>query len=223
MDDYISLLKYPDIEATEKDEFIGYLPEDLIAFKRNLENIRQQFLSQLADNKDEDVINGYLSELKTIVSNLEMKATPRDAMQDIIGLGKEGDTVMQRVSQALLAANLVDREVVASANKTIEFIERFLVDEEEEDSVNRETVVVKETPIEATPEQQKPDTISGTKGLAKYLGCSPTMANAIIQDGILKRDKIQYRTGRIWKFNRVKLDEFLAKHPEALSKIRCKH
>lgn len=64
-----------------------------------------------------------------------------------------------------------------------------------------------------------PDVISGTDGLKNYLGCSHNKAFDIIKSRILPPD-VQYMTGRVWKFNRKKLDEFLSKHPEALGKVR---
>ena len=72
-----------------------------------------------------------------------------------------------------------------------------------------------------TPTDNKnyPDVISGTDGLKHYLGCSHNKAFDIIKSKILPSDT-QYMTGRVWKFNRKRLDEFLSKHPEALGKVR---
>lgn len=64
-----------------------------------------------------------------------------------------------------------------------------------------------------------PDVISGTAGLKNYLGCSHNKAFDIIKSRILPPD-VQYMTGRVWKFNRKRLDEFIAKHPEILGKVR---
>ena len=64
-----------------------------------------------------------------------------------------------------------------------------------------------------------PDVISGTDGLKDYLGCSHNKAFDIIKSRVLPPD-IQYMTGRVWKFNRKRLDEFIAKHLEALGKVR---
>ncbi len=68
-------------------------------------------------------------------------------------------------------------------------------------------------------ENEKPDVLSGTDGLKHYLGCSHNKAFDIIKSKILPSDT-QYMTGRVWKFNRKRLDEFLSKHPEALGKVR---
>ena len=63
--------------------------------------------------------------------------------------------------------------------------------------------------------------ISGTEGLAKYLGCGKSTAFSIIKNGILKDAGIQYKVGNCWKFNAKKLEEYLKAHPERLGKIRC--
>ena len=74
-----------------------------------------------------------------------------------------------------------------------------------------ETGVANETPI-----------ISGTDGLAKYLGCGKSMAFSIIKNGVLKECGIQYMVGKSWKFNREKLEQYITEHPDLLAKIRCK-
>lgn len=61
--------------------------------------------------------------------------------------------------------------------------------------------------------------MSGTDGLAEYLGCSHNKAFDIIKSRILPRT-VQYQTGRVWKFNRKRLDAFLEEHPEALGRVR---
>ena len=63
------------------------------------------------------------------------------------------------------------------------------------------------------------DVISGTDGLAEFLGCSHNKAFDIIKSRVLPRD-VQYQTGRVWKFNRVRLERFLSEHPEALGRVR---
>jgi len=58
--------------------------------------------------------------------------------------------------------------------------------------------------------------LSGTQGLADYLECSKTKAFEIISIGKLMDAKIQYRVGKTWMFNKEKLDEYIAEHPEIL-------
>lgn len=67
-----------------------------------------------------------------------------------------------------------------------------------------------------------PKILSSTQGLADYLGCGRTMAFSIIKSGVLKKDAIQYKVGQCWKFNREKLEKYLADNPEILGRIRCK-
>lgn len=72
------------------------------------------------------------------------------------------------------------------------------------------------------PPATPPKILSSTQGLADYLGCGRTMAFSIIKSGVLKKDAIQYKVGQCWKFNREKLDKYIADNPEILGKIRCK-
>ena len=72
------------------------------------------------------------------------------------------------------------------------------------------------------PPVTPPKILSSTQGLADYLGCGRTMAFSIIKSGVLKKDAIQYKVGQCWKFNREKLDKYMADNPEILGKIRCK-
>lgn len=75
---------------------------------------------------------------------------------------------------------------------------------------------------EPQPSAEPPKILSSTTGLANYLGCGRTMAFSIIKSGVLKKDAIQYKVGQCWKFNREKLDKFIADNPEILGRIRCK-
>ena len=69
-------------------------------------------------------------------------------------------------------------------------------------------------------EQSKQDNnvIKGVKGLAKFLGCGVNSAQNIINSEILLNKKIQYRTGKGWRFRKDKLTELLEKEPEILKK-----
>ena len=58
--------------------------------------------------------------------------------------------------------------------------------------------------------------ISGTQGLADFLGCGKTKAFEIIKSGILKDAGIQYQVGKCWKFNAQKLKKYLVENPVLL-------
>ena len=64
--------------------------------------------------------------------------------------------------------------------------------------------------------------IKGVKGLAAFLSCGINTAQNIINDGILLKKKIQYRTGDGWRFRKDKLTDLLEKEPEILKKVRKK-
>lgn len=56
--------------------------------------------------------------------------------------------------------------------------------------------------------------LSGTEGLANFLGCSKSKAFKIIKSGVLKSEKIQYKVGNCWKFNAEKLENLISSQPE---------
>ena len=64
--------------------------------------------------------------------------------------------------------------------------------------------------------------IKGVKGLADFLGCGINTAQNIIKSEILLKRKIQYNTGKGWRFRKDKLTELLEKEPEILKKVRKK-
>lgn len=64
--------------------------------------------------------------------------------------------------------------------------------------------------------------IKGVKGLANFLGCGVNTAQNIINSEILLKKKIQYNTGKGWRFRKDKLTELLEKEPEILKKVRKK-
>lgn len=80
---------------------------------------------------------------------------------------------------------------------------------------------------EIKPQREMPEevsetkVISGTEGLAKFLGCGKSMAFSVIKSGILLECGIQYKVGNCWKFNAERLREFIQTHPHFLSEIRC--
>ena len=79
-------------------------------------------------------------------------------------------------------------------------------------------------PIEVKEEASSDDTnlIKGVKGLAAFLGCGINTAQNIINSEILLKGKIQYRTGKGWRFRRDKLTDLLEKEPEIFKKVGSK-
>lgn len=87
---------------------------------------------------------------------------------------------------------------------------------------NTENKEVEPSVVEREEREEKlVKVISGTQGLADYLGCSKSMAFGIISKGVLKDIGVQYMVGKCWKFNREKLDKYLKEHPDLLANVRC--
>lgn len=61
--------------------------------------------------------------------------------------------------------------------------------------------------------------IKGVKGLAEFLRCGINTAQNIINSEILAKKKIQYRTGKGWRFRKDKLSQLLEVEPEIFKKV----
>lgn len=62
--------------------------------------------------------------------------------------------------------------------------------------------------------------IKGVEGLAKFLGCGINSAQNIINSKMLEAEKVQYRVGKAWRFNKNKLAALLEKNPAIFKKIQ---
>lgn len=127
-----------------------------------------------------------------------------------------------RLAMKCLDRNLYEKELRKGINKSKAKQRENRIKDAHPKSIKTQ---VKQDEAEDSIKEQRTESlvISGTQGLADYLGCSKSMAFSVIKKGILKEEGIQYMVGKCWKFNRKKLDEHLEHHPEMLSKIRCKY
>ena len=80
--------------------------------------------------------------------------------------------------------------------------------------------VINETEVNQKP--QESNIIKGVQGLADYLSCGKSKAQAIISSKILIEEGIQYHSGG-HRFKKDKLDALLTKQPEIFNKYRCPH
>lgn len=72
--------------------------------------------------------------------------------------------------------------------------------------------------------EREDDTIRGVGGLAEFLHCGKTKAQAIINSKILEKTPKRIQTNQgVWTFNRKALEEYLRDNPEAFRNIRCPH
>lgn len=82
------------------------------------------------------------------------------------------------------------------------------------------------------PSQSEPQTqgqeqdnnyVFGVAGLGAFLGCGNTKAQAILNDGILEKEKIAVNIGR-WRIDKKKLQAFIDNGGgEKLARIKCPH
>ena len=71
--------------------------------------------------------------------------------------------------------------------------------------------------VEPVKKENTHEIIKGVKGLAMYLQCGVTKAQAILNTGKLQKNGIAYRDGNTWSIDKNKLAEQLANDPELLS------
>lgn len=74
-------------------------------------------------------------------------------------------------------------------------------------------------PATSSPNNNSEDVISGIKELSAYLKIGTEKAQKMVDSKILQKAGVSYKLGKTNFFNKKKLDEFLAAHPQAFSDI----
>ena len=88
---------------------------------------------------------------------------------------------------------------------------------DEQPLITSKEEVVRKNEISTTDQ----NLIKGVKGLANFLGCGVTYAQAVINSKVLMKDGIQYKCGG-WLFNKSKLEKLMKENPELLKDIHIK-
>ena len=201
--DYISELKSPRLSLHEDGTMPS--PSEIEAYLSLVEQLRQEYLSFLA-GKDSSLIRACLVEMQEANNEIEKRGFFQlrgdDLVTAVIG-GVDG-------ASSFLVLRNIDSRLHSSAQKTIEFIMSLLGES------CTEPVKV----VEPKEKEEQEDIIRGVKGLAEFLHCSSTKAQAIINSRILTKTKpvIQYNAGG-WRFYRNRLQEFIGKNPDGSDKI----
>lgn len=122
-----------------------------------------------------------------------------------------GESFSYDLKQAITNLNLAKEyfQNPPILEKSTEVVEQPLITPKEE--------IVKTNEISATDQ----NLIKGVKGLAKFLGCGITYAQAVINSKVLMQDGIQYKCGG-WLFNKSKLEKLMKENPELLKHIHIK-
>lgn len=210
MKDYISEISAPSISPNNLSAI------EVQSYLRLLEEARQSFIGNVVQ-LPKSAIKAYLKEL--------MGAKEVITKRGFVGEDFEKsalEMVMAEVEGADLICiySLLDTGLMKSLDRTTTFLKSVLEEEMQEEPKPQPQIIEQPQPIEE--EEIKPKVISGTQGLADYLGCSKSMAFGIISKGVLKDIGIQYMVGKCWKFNRERLDKYLTENPNLLAKARCK-
>ncbi|MBQ1747671.1 MAG: helix-turn-helix domain-containing protein, partial [Bacteroidales bacterium] len=110
--------------------------------------------------------------------------------------------------------------------KGVEFLKGLLSDKSPKEPIEQiqEKPKEKEQPNEqektTDKDKKKNGTIGGIRGLMDYLGCCKSTAQAISNDGALKKAGIQYMAGNKWFWKKKELDAYLKANPEILRRVR---
>ena len=217
--EYINEINNPSVQfANEGSNYLACQ-----RYLNYLEQLRSSFIVYLGMCEKVEIL-GFLGELEAAKGDIEKMGFAEIESNAISALFRSGIPGMDSKAQAIQDYQMLYKGILKSITKTITFINTVLSGQGEpvmQQAKNAE--IVKEATDNVKMEQIETGVISGTSGLAKFLGCSKSMAFAIIDSEILKKEGIQYPTGKTWKFNRQKLQEYIEKHPDAFAHIRCKH
>jgi hypothetical protein len=212
MKDYISEISSPSISP---DNLSGI---EVQSYLRLLESARQSFIGNVAQYP-KNAIKAYLNEL--------MEAKNVIIKRGFIGMEQPALEMVQadiKEAELIYIFSILDKGMMQSLEKTASFLQQ-VIGEEQPTEPQPQPIIEQPQPEEKDEKQNVVEgvkVISGTQGLADYLGCSKSMAFGIISRGVLKDIGIQYMVGKCWKFNREKLDKYLKEHPDLLANVRCK-
>lgn len=209
--DYLKELEYHE-QYHGSEPCIYGKREELYAYGELLTKMSREFercvFQCIAENGE------FKKELQVIVNNLERLASFYQTTRQVsprIFFGYPCE-------MALIAATDTITYLKENYNKDSEYAwgAISLKEESNNENLHKTNIEERKNSTDDSP------IISGTEGLAKFLGCGKSMAFSIIKNGILKEHGIQYMVGKSWKFNREKLERYITEHPELLATIRCK-
>ena len=224
---FLSELRRCDYHALEAPMDISTMKYNGISYDEGTETYQKKLFAEFADFKatilelalianSQKVLSVILTDFKDGID--QYWDIPDD--EALIALQQEYDKYRESSMLASIReikflqamSSLQKRMLIDSAR----FIEALLNDEGSE---KKAIYPVFKTEQE-TDQDKDSEIISGVQGLAEYLGCAKTTAMKIIKSGVLKKDKMQYKVGKNWKFNKTKLEKFLSDTPEALGEIK---
>lgn len=205
---YLAELRNPHLEISDvNDETRTSL--DIDDYLKRLDELRDGFIELLSSCREATAF-AFIDELERV----DMIVTRR--IQGVFSTG-----LPEAIVSNDRLKNKVLRGMKSSVDRTIDFA-RLNLRDYVTPPLKMETTSI--TMAEVKPDAQQPDAaqqknmevISGTSGLAKFLGCGKTKAFAIISSGKLEKLGIQYKVGNCWKFNARKLKKYLADNPKFL-------
>ena len=138
------------------------------------------------------------------------------------------ESILQSMNREIEAGNTnvslrTERDFVKMICECVSLQKHYLGEFASAIGYQAKTTYAESNDIEITTTTSTDDNlIKGVKGLADFLGCGINTAQNIVNSEILLKKKIQYNTGKGWRFRKDKLNELLEKEPEILKKVRKK-
>ncbi len=206
INNYLSEVQSPSLRWDDEAKCIN--PAELRRYTGLMETLRVGCI-QAIEECEPTMQRFYLDELKAKRKVILMRGYASLETSNLLDYIMSADNAG---GTALMSYQQLDKMLLQSVDKTISVVEAMV-------GGNAANEGSKEMEATETTTETLPDVISGTNGLAEYLGCSHNTAFNIIKSRVLPRN-VQYMTGKVWKFNRKRLDEYLLNHPEALGNIR---
>lgn len=207
--EYIKELQSPSL-LVSTDKILS--PAIITAYLDDLEVKRLTFIEYVT-GLEEQVIRVYLKELrqaKQIILNRGYIGLDTRNISSLIIGGFESEGMMMMENQR------IDAGLLKSVDKSIDYLSNLY-------EMNINLIEIHNKPVASVLNKETNDdnVISSTQGLAEFIGCGKTLAYSIIKSKELVKMGIQYKVGNCWKFNKVKLQELMDKHPEFLGKFHC--
>lgn len=112
-------------------------------------------------------------------------------------------------------ARLNDEEML----RLVEIMDLFYEQKMKRDNMDEHTIPIEKVDPPKEDDIERNEYIKGVRELAIFLQCGNNKANAIAKSGVLVAEKVQFKFGRAYYFDRVKLKDVLTLKPNIFKDV----
>ena len=199
--DYLNEFSNPSLKCSPNERLVN--PMEITQYLNWVESLRFAFVAEVLSCENAAIKSVYINELKQAILKMRKRGFCNLRDEDITAAIVAGVSEMELVNQVVV----IDRGLLASAQKAL----KVLSPAEDE--------VLDAVPEEEPTKANENEIITGVRGLATVLNIGINKAQAIVNSKILEKEGIQWNAGH-WKFNKVKLLDFVKNNPDAFAKIK---